>query len=59
MDAPRVTVIVPTRDRPESLERTLDALGRQTLGESIEVLVVQDGGRDVLGTLVAGTPTPA
>ena len=56
MDAPRVTVIVPTRDRPESLERTLDALGRQTLGESIEVLVVQDGGRDVLGPLVAGTP---
>jgi GT2 family glycosyltransferase len=56
MDAPRVTVIVPTRDRPESLERTLDALARQTLGDSVEVLVVQDGGHDVHGPLVAGSP---
>ena len=56
MDAPRVTAIVPTRDRPESLKRTLDALGRQSLGDSLEVLVVQDGGRDVLGPLVAGSP---
>lgn len=56
MDAPRVTVIVPTRDRADSLERTLAALGKQTLGNSVEVLVVQDGGRDVLGRLVAGSP---
>lgn len=56
MDAPRVTVIVPTRDRPESLEQTLGALGRQTLGATVEVLVVQDGGRDVLGRLVARSP---
>jgi glycosyltransferase involved in cell wall biosynthesis len=56
MDALRVTVIVPTRDRPESLERTLDALGRQTLGDSVEVLVVQDGGCDTLGRLVARWP---
>lgn len=56
MDALRVTVIVPTRDRPQSLKRTLDALSRQSLGDAIEVLVVQDGGRDVLGPLVAGSP---
>lgn len=56
MDAPRVTIIVPTRDRPRSLERALDALGRQTLRDSVEVLVVQDGGRDLLGPLVAGSP---
>jgi GT2 family glycosyltransferase len=56
MDAPRVTVIVPTRDRPESLKRTLGALEKQTLGDAVEVLVVQDGGRDVLQSLVAGSP---
>jgi glycosyltransferase involved in cell wall biosynthesis len=56
MDAPRVTVIVPTRDRPESLARTLDALGRQSLDDLLEVLVVQDGGHDVLGPLVARSP---
>lgn len=40
---PDVSVIVPTRDRPEALERCLRALSRQTLGEALETIVVDDG----------------
>src|SRR5438132_5734814 len=38
----RATVIVPTRDRPQSLARCLEALKRQD-GPELEVLVVDDG----------------
>jgi GT2 family glycosyltransferase len=37
---PRVSVVVPTRDRPELLERCLAALERQSL--PVEVVVVED-----------------
>jgi glycosyltransferase involved in cell wall biosynthesis len=38
----RVTVVVPTRDRPEQLRNCLDALSTQTLG-GLDVIVVDDG----------------
>jgi GT2 family glycosyltransferase len=41
---PAVSVVVPTRDRPEGLATLLDALGRQTLDRGrFEVVVVLDG----------------
>ena len=40
-----VSVVVPTRDRPESLRRCLGALRAQDLAE-LEVIVVDDGSRD-------------
>ncbi len=39
-DEPRVSVVVPTRDRPELLQRCLAALGAQSL--SVEIVVVED-----------------
>jgi mycofactocin glycosyltransferase len=38
----RVSVVVPTRDRPAALDRCLAALSAQTLDE-LEVVVVDDG----------------
>jgi glycosyltransferase involved in cell wall biosynthesis len=38
-----ISVVVPTRDRPDQLERCLAALERQTASDSIEVIVVDDG----------------
>jgi glycosyltransferase involved in cell wall biosynthesis len=38
--APRISVVVPTRERPQSLRRCLAALERQTVG--VEVVVVED-----------------
>jgi GT2 family glycosyltransferase len=40
---PRVTVIVPTRERRESLRACLRALARQTLGAALQIVVVHDG----------------
>jgi glycosyltransferase involved in cell wall biosynthesis len=45
MSGPDVSVVVPTRDRPESLARCLRALGQQTLGDALELIVVDDGSR--------------
>jgi glycosyltransferase involved in cell wall biosynthesis len=42
---PDVSVIVPTRDRPEALRRCLRALSRQTLEDAVELIVVDDGSR--------------
>lgn len=42
MAKPEITVVVPTRERPESLARCLTALDAQTV-DSIEVIVVDDG----------------
>jgi GT2 family glycosyltransferase len=45
----RVSVIVPTADRPDTLRRCLEALGRQTVG-GFETIVVDDrGGADPAG----------
>ena len=43
MEAPAVTVVVPTRGRPDYLEVTLDSLLRQRTGVPHELLVVDDG----------------
>jgi glycosyltransferase involved in cell wall biosynthesis len=52
--APLISVIIPTHDRPEQLERCLAALARQTCGTSVfEVVVVDDGGRRRPGPVVA------
>ena len=40
-----LSVIVPTRDRPEALSACLDALARQTAADRLEVIVVDDGSR--------------
>jgi glycosyltransferase involved in cell wall biosynthesis len=40
---PAISVVIPTRDRPESLRRCLDALARQTALTELEVVVVDDG----------------
>jgi len=41
MTPPLLTVIVPTRDRPEQLERALQSLQRQTW-HPLEVVIVDD-----------------
>jgi glucosyl-dolichyl phosphate glucuronosyltransferase len=43
MRGPELSVIIATRDRPEDLARCLDALALQTLGERLEIIVVDDG----------------
>jgi glycosyltransferase involved in cell wall biosynthesis len=40
---PLVSVIVPTRDRPQALARCLKSLGAQTMIDQLEVIVVDDG----------------
>lgn len=44
----RVTVVVPTRDRPDQLRKCLDALNLQTLG-GVDVIVVDDGSDSARG----------
>jgi glycosyltransferase involved in cell wall biosynthesis len=44
--APLVSVVVPTRDRPASLSRCLTALAVQTVSDVLEVIVVDDGSAD-------------
>jgi GT2 family glycosyltransferase len=44
--SPMISVIVPTRDRPESLRRCLDALAVQSALDDFEVIVVDDGSAD-------------
>lgn len=55
--SPRVTVVVPTRDRPASLRRCLAALARQE-PVPLEVIVADDGSRDAAAVraLVDSTP---
>lgn len=43
MSSPRVAVAVPTRNRPSSLARCLEALEAQTIADELEILVVCDG----------------
>jgi len=52
--APTYSVVVPTFQRPDALERCLDALGAQTLErERFEVIVVDDGSREPPRAIVA------
>ncbi|MBI3129757.1 MAG: glycosyltransferase [Acidobacteria bacterium] len=50
--APAVSVIMPTKDRPEFLARALDSLAPQTF-RSFEVVVVNDGGGDPAAVVAA------
>ena len=45
LNAPAVSVVVPTRDRPAALERCLASLARQTAPD-LEIIVVDDGSGD-------------
>ncbi|MDI2126955.1 glycosyltransferase family 2 protein [Yinghuangia seranimata] len=50
-----VSVIVPTRDRPESLADALRSIAMQDL-PGIEIVVVNDGGGDIAAALPLGVP---
>lgn len=52
-----VSVVVPTRDRPEALARCVSALSAQSAGEVLDVVVVDDGSADVsrVAAIVAAT----
>lgn len=56
-DMPAVSVVVPTRDRPDRLAVCLAALGRQTV-EGLEIVVVDDASRDAeaVAAVVAAAP---
>ena len=41
-----VSIVVPTRDRPRSLERCLEAVAGQSGVSSLEIIVVDDGTKD-------------
>lgn len=56
MSPPAVSVVIPTRDRPEGLRRVLDALEGQTIREPFEVIVVDDQSREPPTTVVADRP---
>ncbi len=45
-NANAVSVVIPTRDRCDVLENTLDALERQAAPPPFEVVIVDDGSRD-------------
>ena len=53
----RIAVIVPTRNRPDSLSRCVDALDRQTVIPQLDVVVVDDGSDDraAVATAVAAS----
>ncbi len=48
--APRVSVLVPTHNRPQLLRRTLESIAAQTYAD-VEAVVVNDGGPDVSDVL--------
>lgn len=51
-----VSVVIPVRDCAPGVQRTLDALARQTLGpEAFETIVVDDGSRDGTAAVVERT----
>jgi GT2 family glycosyltransferase/glycosyltransferase involved in cell wall biosynthesis len=51
-ESPKVTVVIPTLDRPALLAPTLACLTRQTL-QQMEVIVIDDGGKDALAVRAA------
>ncbi len=52
MRSPKVSVIVPTYNRPDRLKEALQSIIRQTC-QDFEILVVNDGGSDVAATVAA------
>lgn len=55
LDHPRVTVLIPTRDRPRELERALSVCGGQR-GVNLEVVIVDDGSRPPVLVSPSGYP---
>jgi len=45
-DAPRISVLIPTFNRPQLLREAVDSVLQQT-GKNFELIVVNDGGEDV------------
>jgi len=59
MSSLAISVVIPTRNRRESVKRLLAALARQTLPtHRFEVLVCDDGSSDGTADRVAATPVP-
>jgi len=56
---PAVSVIVPARNAADTIAATLEALGRQDIGEPYEVIVVDDGSDDETAAIAAATFTEA
>jgi glycosyltransferase involved in cell wall biosynthesis len=52
------SVVIPTRDRPASLARCLAALDRQVLTDTLEIVVVDDGSRDLAPIVEAVEASP-
>ena len=57
MTTPRVSVVVPTRDRPDRLALCLAALSRQTATD-LEIVVVDDASRDARAVADAVAAVP-
>jgi glycosyltransferase involved in cell wall biosynthesis len=56
-DAPRVSVVIPTYNRAETLTRAVDSALAQTV-DDVEVLVVDDGSTDETRALIEGGEDP-
>jgi glycosyltransferase involved in cell wall biosynthesis len=56
---PRVSVIVPFRDRRALVHALLDGLEAQTFDDDVEVILVDDGSTDGTGRILAGADWPA
>jgi GT2 family glycosyltransferase len=55
LDAPRISVIIPSYNQAESLVQTLQALERQSIRkESFEVILIDDGSKDRTEAMVRG-----
>src|SRR5215211_1855415 len=59
MDAPVVSVVLPTRGRAAYLDVALDSLAAQDLEEPWQLLVVDDGSRDGTAELLERRGTPS
>jgi GT2 family glycosyltransferase len=57
---PDVSVVIPTRNRPELLKEAIDALGRQSgvAHDEVEVIVVDDGSYPPAASTLRGQVTP-
>jgi GT2 family glycosyltransferase len=55
---PAFSVVIPTFERPDTLRRVLEALGRQSSPPDFEVVVVDDGSRDRTPELLRQTNPP-
>jgi glucosyl-dolichyl phosphate glucuronosyltransferase len=52
MDTPALSVVVATRDRPDDIARCMAALALQTLGDKLEIVVVDDGSTSDIEAIV-------